>query len=1069
MGKVSRWLLLFAVVLAPARLAAQQAASITGRVTDETGRPLGGASVAAASLDVGALTRADGGYTITVPASRLSGGRTVQVSASILGHRAQSQSVRLEAGSAATLNFRLATDVLQLEGIVATGLGTTTTRERLGVSIASVSAENLNRVQQRSVVEALAAKAPNVEVTSAAGDPGASTYIRIRGVKTITGSGQPLFVVDGTPINNQTIGNSLAGTSTPNRASDINPNDIASIEILKGAAAAAIYGARAANGVILVTTKSGQPGQTRATFNSSITIDEVNKAVPLQTRYGQGTAGLRAIAGGAGLRSWGPEITGESFDHWGELFENGQLIDTNLSLSGGSERTSYYLSVGRMDHDGVVTGSNDFYDRNTARLKGAHRLATNLNITGNFAYAETDGSFIQKGSNLSGLLLGGLRTPPDFDNQPYITEQGFHRAYTQQNPTSLRQQGFFDNPFWSINRNRTSGETGRAYGNIKVDYVPADWLDLSYTIGTDYNNDERLSYLDIGNFSYNPGSMDREQYTTHDITHTALATLNQQFGETVGAALTLGYDRNARRFSQYNVEGTDFVAPGIFQLDNTINRDPDEYRSLVHAESYFGQLQTDIANTLFLTAALRNDGFSSFGESKRRHWYPKASAAWDVFRSFGWDEGGNRFVNYAKLRAAWGQAGNEPTDPYGTIGGFTAGNVADQGWGTQLNAGNYASFGGLRTGFLRGQPELGPERTTEIEAGLDLSFFTDRATLGLTYYDSQTEDAIFRTPLAPSTGYGEQFQNVAEISNKGFEVSLDVRALTGNAFGWDLGLNWATNENEVLSLGEGVEFVSMGGAFAGAPGAAVVGHPVGVLRGGDFARCGQDQRAFVVAACTGAPDGALYINANGFPVNDPELRVIMNPHPDWTAGIRNTFSIRNALQISALVDIRQGGQVWNGTRGALYSYGTHGDTEVRATCRGALRGNTAQGCTGNEQVFGQGVMSGEEVVGPGAGKAVPLGQNWYALTLDERSRLMQAHGTTGRRYAGRVQQVISGAIGFDAWEWGVTLFARDPLDFKKLVTEMRFDEVSARYAEFGAFYVGRVTEPGEWVRQLVGG
>lgn len=961
MVKHFRWLsaLLLAVTLSPGYLQAQEGATVTGRVTSEAGQPIAAASVYIQSLNVGTLTRSDGTYTLNVSAGQLSAGPAYQVTAQILGYRSVSETIELRPGGSATLNFQLESDVLELEGVVATGIGQTTTRERLGVSISSVSGEDLTRVPSTNVVSSIAAKAPNVEVTSAAGDPGASSYIRIRGVNTIDGSGQPLFVVDGVPINNQTIGNSLAGTSTPNRASDINPNDIASVEILKGAAAAAIYGARAANGVILISTKSGQSGQTRASLTTTMTTDEVTQGVPLQTRYGQGLNGQRFTSGGAALRSWGPEITGESYDHWSELFETGQVFDTNLSLSGGSDATRYYLSVGRMDHDGVIVGGNDYYERTTARLKASHSLLDNLTVSGNFAYAQTDGSFIQKGSNLSGLLLGGLRTPPDFNNQPYLTEEGFHRAYSQQNPSSIYDwDGFFDNPFWVINENRTTGETGRMYGNVAVDYQPAEWLDLSYTLGNDYSNDERLGYLPIGNFSWVTGFLNREQYTYQEIDHNLVGTITRALSDALGGSLTLGYNRNSRDFTQFVVEGYDFVAPGVFQLDNTVQRFPNEYTSSIHAESYFGQMSVDIADQLFLTAALRNDGFSTFGESKRRHWYPKMSAAWEIGRALGLTESGNPLLSFAKVRAAWGQAGNEPP-VYGTLSGFAAGNIADGGWGSSLNP-TYMGRGGLYTSASRPQPDLGPERTSEVEAGLDVSLLNDRVGFDLTYYNAQTEGAIFSTPLAPSTGYSSQLQNAADISNKGFELSLNLRPVTTSAFAWDASVNWATNENEVLSLGDpDREFVGMGGAFAGAPGAAVVGYPVGVLRGFDFARCGQDTRDFVQAACAGAADGAVYIGENGFPILDPTNRVIMDPHPDWTAGIRNNFTVLNSLQISTLLDIKQGGEVWNGTRGALYSYGTHKDTEVR----------------GLQSTYSD--FTGSAVAGPGADNVVTFDQGWF--------------------------------------------------------------------------------------------
>jgi TonB-linked SusC/RagA family outer membrane protein len=961
MSKFSRLLLLLASLAVPQALAAQQAATITGRVTGEAGQPLGSVSVFIPSLNLGTVSRADGTYTLSVPAAQAATGQAVQVTAQILGHRTRSETIQLTPGATATLNFQLSTDVLQLEGVVATGIGTTTTRERLGVSISSVSGEEITRVTQPNVVNAIAARAPGIEVTSSSGEPGASSYIRIRGTNTLVGSGQPLFVVDGVPIDNsenimplsQQYGtdSDLANAVSTNRAMDINPNDIASIEILKGAAASAIYGARAANGVVLITTRTGQPGQTRASLTTSVAVDRVSQGVPLQRRFAQGAGG---VTNDFSLRSWGAEITGESYDHWGELFEDGRMFDTNLSVSGGTDRTTYFLSVGQSNHDGVIVGNNDRYNKTTARLRGSHQIAPGLALSGNFAYTESDGSYIQKGSNLSGLLLGGLRTPPNFNNRPYLTEQGFHRSYTIPEPESMLDWGFFDNPFWVIEQNRSTADIGRAFGNVALDYAPTPWLQLNYTLGNDYANENRQDVYPIGNYTYVTGYMGKAQFLNRQLTHSAIGTATHRLNERVGGALTLGYSRESRRFDQFFVEGQDFIAPGIFLLENTITRTPDEFRSRINSEAVFGQAQLDLVDQLFLTAALRNDGFSTFGASQRRHWYPKFSAAWDVTRTLNVEQ--NPYLGFAKLRTAWGRAGNEPP-VYGTVFGYSAADIFDS-YNPLLRT-TLGGRGALYTGITRAQEDLGPEQTTEFEVGADFSFVRDRVGLGVTFYNAKTEGAIFFAPLSPSTGFFQQLQNAADIRNRGFEVTLDVRPVQTRTFAWDLGGNWSTNDNEVLSLGAADrEFVTIGtGGFVGI--SAVVGHPIGVMRGGDFARCGQDERAVVVAACQGAPAGAIYVGANGFPMVDPVTRVVGDPTPDWVAGIRNNFTFMGALQLSTLVDVRRGGDVWNGTRGALYSYGTHADTEVR----------------GLQSTYGD--FAGVPVVGPGVNQVVTFGENWF--------------------------------------------------------------------------------------------
>jgi TonB-linked SusC/RagA family outer membrane protein len=983
------------LVASPAAGVAQGGATVAGRVTSATGTPIASAAVRIPAIGVAATTDADGSYTLNIPPGRVPAGQAVEVTASRVGFQAQSRNVTLSAG-AATQDFQLAEDVLALEGIVATGIGQTTTRERLGVSIASVSGQQVSEAGADNVVAALAGKAPGVQVTTSSGDPGAAAYIRIRGVNTIGGDGQPLFVVDGIPVNNDEVvlpssllttgGTSEAPTAlsshvNPNRIADLNPADIESVEILKGPAASAIYGAKAANGVVLITTKRGTPGATQVSLTTTGTVEQVNREYPLQRRFGQGLAGS-SIAGQ--LRSWGPSLAGQqTFDHFGELFEDGRVLESNLSVSGGSDRTTYYLSLGGLDHNGVIEGSNDFFDRVTARLKGSHALSDRLTVNGNFAYSQSDGGFTQKGSNTSGLLLAGLRTPPDFDNcvpgTCFRTAEGFHRNYTNPNPTAIAQSGVFDNPFWVINENLSSSGVARAFGNVGVDLQALDWLRLNYTLGTDYSNDERLDRFPVGNALRATGYMQQATLTSQETDQNLVATATHDFNADVGGSLTLGWNRNARSFERLFAEGFDFVALDLYTLDNVLTTTPDNYEFKIHTESWFGQAQANLYDQLFLTAALRNDGFSTFGSSERRHWYPKLSAAWNVDRAI--DLPANPVLSTAKLRAAWGQAGNEPP-VYGTIGGLTSVPIADGGWGTNLIT-NAFGQGGVYSGITRDQPDLKPERTTETEVGADLALLNERLGLGVTYYNQHTRDAILAAPLTPSSGFFQQLQNAAEIRNRGWEVQADLRAVETPKFSWNVSGNWSTNDNRVLTLGDSAtQFITMTGGFASATGAAVVGERVGVLRGNDFARCGRGLSLGGVdidAACGGAPAGALYIGPDGFPILDPNTQVIADPHPDWTAGLSNTFTFFKNLQLSALLDIKHGGELWNGTRGALYSYGTHADLANRATCMRAS-GSAPLVCTGNEQVFGQGILPGA-VGGPGAGMAVPIGENWYRTGL----------------------------------------------------------------------------------------
>ena len=955
-----------AVMLLPALATAQQGATISGRVTSEAGTPLASVSVFVEGMNLGTLTREDGAYTFVVPGARATG-QQASITARLIGYKSASAQVTLSPGEI-TQNFTLSANPLRLGEVVVTGAGTETTREKLGNVINTVDSALIQKSNEPNVVNAIAGKAPNVDITSQSGEPGASAYIRIRGVRSLSGNAQPLFIVDGVPIDNSTVatGDATGSTVAPNRASDIDPNDIESVDILKGPAAAAIYGARASDGVIMITTKSGQSGPTRYSLRSSYSFDDVNHAVPLQRKFGQGSAGVSASCSaldcGATSSSFGAELAPgtPTYDHFGELFNTGHLLTTDLSVSGGNDRTTFYLSAGYMDQNGTIIGPNNWYKKTNARLKGSHRLFDRLTVSGNVNYIDANGAFTQKGSNTSGILLGGLRSSPDFNNFPYLDpETGLHRSYRFPHPSvnSGTRSRSYDNPVFVIFEGKNDGETNRTIGNVNFDYQATDWLKVDYTLGGDYYADYRLSALPTTSSSFPTGTVRRADFINYQIDHNLTATASHTFSPNFAATLTAGQNLNSRRYREAIADGFDLVAPKPYSLDNTVSFLSSENKYTIHTESYFGQATADIYNQFFVTAALRNDGFSTFGKSDPRAWYPKFSAAWAFTNALGNTEQ-TGILSYGKLRAAYGETG-KPPEVYQTLTTF-ASNGFGNGWGDFLNAAQ-GGKGGLYSPAGPGNDNLKPERQKEFEVGADLGLFDQRADLGFTYYRNTSEDVILRVPRPGTSGYSSALLNGARLRNRGYEATLNVRPVTTKELGWDVGFQWAKNTTEVLSL-NGAQFFDGGsvggGTFTGSYGAATVGYGFG-LRGQDFARCGITTAVDIAAECGDAPKGALYIGADGFPIADPEDRPIANATPDWTGSVRTNLRYKN-WQFSALVDHKQGGQVWNGTRGALNNFGTSKETEIR----------------GEMRTFGTDYMPGA-VAGPGAGIAVPIGQGWF--------------------------------------------------------------------------------------------
>jgi len=966
-----------------ASLAAQEPVTLSGRVT-AGGVPIGSAEVIVPSLGLGASTRDDGHYAIVIPGARATPGQTLSVVARRLGYKPSTVQVTLRAGIVEQ-DFTLAPNPLQLGEIVVTGAGTSTESQKLGSVRNTVDAAAVQRSNESNVVQALAGKAPNVEVTQQSGDPGASSYIRIRGTRTLSGNGQPLFVVDGVPLDNSSFSTSnfnlnddlgvgqTDGTVHENRASDLNPNDIESVEILKGAASGAIYGARAGQGVILITTKSGHAGPTRFSLKSSISFDDINHHYPLQTRYGEGISGIApdtSLGGdcddpGSGSicsRSWGPAMAPGSpvFDHANEAYTTGRVVENDLTISGGNDRTTFYLSGEQYYNNGIIVGSNDEYTRNTVRFRGSHRLADNVKVGANLSYADTRGSFIQRGNNVNGIQLSLLRSPPNFNNLPYLDPQfGLHRTYRFQHPSAgdiVADRGF-DNPFFIINEQQNRSKVGRVFGNINAEYTAADWLRVNYTLGADYSNDERLEGCPISSSDVCfAGRVIEGKLVNYQIDHNLSATAKYQLNSNIGGTVTLGQNLNSRNFRQLGNVGRTLITAKPFKVSNTVSRDiPSDAQTIIHNEGYFGQATLDLYDQLYLTAALRNDGSSTFGVQNRRSWFPKGSLAWTFTKV----TGERPWLTFGKLRVAYGEAGQEP-QPYLTSTNFLSNTIVSgisQGTGeTPTQAG----LGGLVQGTIKGATALRPERTKEFETGFDLGLFRDKSDLSFTYYNAKTQDVILLTPVsAAGTGFTLEASNSATFRNRGLEVTLNMRPIQRPDYGWELGVQWARNRSMVVSLG-GAQFVTVGDFE---PNVAMVGQELGVIRSIGFLRCGisaAGASAAFDAACAGATPGALYIDAGGFPVVDPDPRVIANPNPRWTGSLRSGFRYKK-VQVSALLDVRHGGQIWNGTKGALWSYGTHKDTEDR----------------GATKTFGQGGWWDGPVVGPGAGTAVTIGQNWY--------------------------------------------------------------------------------------------
>jgi len=956
--------------------------TIKGRVIEAgSNQPLIATNVLLVGTRMGATTDVEGNFEIIrVPAG------TYKIEASFIGYKSVVKDVTVRADQEVTVDFELPIDVLGLDEIVVTGMGGVQIKEKLGVSISSVKADEIVKANESNVVQALAGKAANVEINQTSGDPGSSSYIRIRGGGSIDRGTQPLFVVDGVPIDNSTLSGDLsnnAGTEGSNRASDINSEDIESIEILKGSAAAAIYGSRASNGVVLITTKSGKPGKTRVNYKFQYGTTEMSREIPMQKLYGQGSTGSASTSS---RYTWGNALnvpwaewydpsqpTDEVYNHQDAISDGGYMYEHNVTVAGGNEMTTFFLSAGRYFEKGHWVAGSD-YKRTNFRLKGTQVVTEKLKLTGNIAYINSEQNMIQRGDNAAGIGIGTLRCPPNFNNNPWRhPDTGWHRSYTKQNPSKERIVPTFDNPFWVLYEHINTSDVDRVQGYGMLEYDVTDWVQISYTLGSDHQSDERLNVMPPGSKRGDgTGRLRRSTFTIHEIDANLVATiegskfLNQW--DWVDGTLMVGHNLNRREYSRIYVEGQDFgVSSGFNQLDNTVftNLQPNEYQWQRNIESYFSQVTLDLYDQLYLTGALRNDGSSTFGEADKRHWYPKASAAWDFTRST--FVPAIPYLNFGKVRFAYGVAGVQP-GVYTTLSAYK---TAGEGFGRYTDAvltDSYNGKSGFRSSTNLGNADIKPERTREFEYGLDLAFWDSRIGAEITYYDQRTTDVIFDVNVAPSRGFFSQQANAATITNKGWEVSLDVTPVRTRNFTWDARVIWAKNKNMVEDM-SGATWEGLGGNSY-----AYEGHELGEFRAQTWVRFGYGMiydvdgdgvREDIDQLYAGQWNkNDVYVGADGRPMlYDQQVWTGLTPNPDWTGSIRNDFRILSDWTFSVFIDIVNDRIMNNYGKAQLYTYGTHKDTEIR----------------NQETVINDWFKWGEKAVGPGAvdGVAVPTVADKY--------------------------------------------------------------------------------------------
>ncbi len=915
--------------------------TITGTVVDDTGEALIGASVLVKNTQVGTVTDIDGSYTITVP----------EGAESILFSYTGFQTREVAIGATNIIDVTLVEGVVLNEAIV-TAVGLESNRRKLGYSVQNVNADEIVQSRETNVVNALNGKVAGVFINSSSGSPGASSNIRIRGATSIGRSNSPLFVIDGVPIDNSESGNGVAGVDQSNRAIDINSNDVESITVLKGPAATALYGVRAANGAVIITTKKGAQGKPQITFSANYAMDEANVLPERQNTYAQGSVrnGVPTYRGPHTFEgfSWGPPISSleysndpnhpnappsaaffegqylfdrngflvpsgqgngvpaQAYDPY-DFFVTGNTTDLNLSVRGGTDKARYFFSAGRLASTGIVPNSE--WERNSIRLTADADLSDKLTVGLSANYVNSGGFRIQRGSNLSGVMLGMLRNTPTFDigngksgqeasDDPdtYVLPGGAQRSY---------RAGIYDNPYWTVNKNPFEDNVNRIIGYASARYEFMPELSLSYKLGLDHFTDRRNNAFDINpNYSggfWGVGSVFQDFQSSTDLNSDLLLQFDKQVSDKFGLNAVVGHNYWETEAVTQSTDGFTLAAPNFYHISNATDIQGAESIARRRLMGVFATVDLNFSDYLFVNLTGRNDWSSTLPEDANDFQSYSASLGFAFTEALGMQD--NAILPYGKLRLSYGKVGND-APIYATSNYFGSAFSGGDGF---ISGISYPSFGvnAFERSTLLGNMQLTPESTTTFEIGGEFKFLRGRVGLDVTYYNSESVDQVIAVDISSTTGFTNITQNAGKITNTGIEAVLNLTPVRSQNFTWDITFNFTAYENDVEELAEGIEQIGLAG-FVSTQSVVEAGQPYGAIWGDPFE---MDE------------NGNTVIGADGYPVLGTSKIVLGDPNPDWFGGIRNAFSYKG-VTLSALIDIRQGGDMWCGTCGIIDYFGT---------------------------------------------------------------------------------------------------------------------------------------------------
>lgn len=923
--------LLFTLLMATGILFAQDRV-ISGKITSkDDGQTLPGVSVILKGTSTGTISDIEGNYSLSVPSTA-----TTLVFSGV-GFTSQ----EIVIGTSTTINPVLETDIRKLNEIVVTANAVEREKRSVGYGVSTVTGSDLTKGEERSLVNSLQGKVAGVQITSASGGVGSSSRIIIRGGSSLLGDNRPLMVVDGIPIqddNFQTGDELNRQVDAGNRANDINPEDIESISILKGPAAAALYGSRASNGAVMITTKSGKSLKSSGknlsmTFSSGMTFETPLKLPEFQNQFGQGLPfflhDLREnTSWGAPfdgvVRPWGYAVDGEQRvkpyvaleDNVREFFDVGHTYTNNFSLAGNQDKTAYYFSFGNVKQTGIVPGTS--YNRYSFKVSASTELTNNVSSSASVIYSKSKGDLSIQGQNTAlSPWENIIQTPRDISllelkdyKNKFNDLDGYYSPYT-------------NNPWFALNENSYENDVDHLIGNVQLNYKPLEWLSFGYRLGTDFYADNReeihaIAKTDPASPRFADGSVDYpgfyqfSELTGREINSDITATIKRSINKDLKFSFILGQNVNERKNTALISTAPQLIIPGFYNLSGVNgNTSTSNNLNIRRLWGVYADLAFDYKNFLFLELTGRNDHSSTLPIDNNSYFYTSANLSFvftDAFKM------SNKVLSFGKVSMSYARVGKD-APAYSLSEVFSAPNTSNPAYtitdghqGVQIEF-PYNGIPGFTKGNTLSNPNLTPEFTTAFEIGTELSFLNDRIGFNFNYYMNKSEDQIIPIQLPATIGYRAQFVNAATMTNKGIEMLLKVVPIVNKNFKWALSVNYSKNTNNVDELYQGLNQISIGAGttFAGADIVAAVGKPWGQL---------------LVTSYMRDPEGHIVCDPNtGLPITDPNDQLAGTVLPDYTMGINNAFTYKS-WSFSFTFDIKQGGLLYSRTRSTMIFTGT---------------------------------------------------------------------------------------------------------------------------------------------------